>query len=310
MPSHYYQEDDDAYTRPSKNFDRQNYSRRKELSERNKYKLNALSSFGSGDDEWDEYANMNYDVNNDSNEKSDAYIESMERGTDRHVVDESNKKQSGISTLNEANSKSNESIHDASIDRDEADAFSSTGASSNDNAAVSDFRKKFQSKPNIQRDRSSDTNAEPSAPPNPKTRTRITSEQIEEIKSSISIVDAIESYNLPNFVRTNSHSAKACCPFHDDNNPSMSIDDGRGLYKCFACGAGGDLFNFIREYDALDGKQDKMGFMKAVQYAVREFGDKRLEDIGDFETVPRSWDDSISEESKAKLIEKERMKNR
>ena len=57
----------------------------------------------------------------------------------------------------------------------------------------------------------------------------------------------------------------------------MSIDDARGLYKCFACGAGGDVSNFIREYDYLDkvrscGKEKEMGYMTAVEYAVREFG--------------------------------------
>jgi DNA primase len=76
---------------------------------------------------------------------------------------------------------------------------------------------------------------------------RITTEQINYIKSFISLVDVIESYNLPQFTRTSSSTtAKACCPFHNDNNPSLYIDDNCQLYKCFACGAGGDVFNFMQ----------------------------------------------------------------
>lgn len=121
---------------------------------------------------------------------------------------------------------------------------------------------------------------------------RITTEQISDIKASISLVDVIESYNLPQFTRigtsyAQTSSAKACCPFHDDHNPSMSIDDSRGLYKCFACGAGGDVFNFIREFDYLnkvkDGKE-KMGYMQAVEFVAREFG-------GSADVISSFWND-------------------
>jgi DNA primase len=142
-------------------------------------------------------------------------------------------------------------------------------------------------------------------------QTRISKDQLQDIKSSISIIDVIESYNLPNFVRTNSYTAKACCPFHDDHNPSMSIDENRGIYKCFACGAGGDLFNFIREYDALSGSKEKMGFMEAVQYAVKEFGGERVRGMDNFDTHQiRRWDENMSEEAKAKMVEREKKKER
>ena len=35
------------------------------------------------------------------------------------------------------------------------------------------------------------------------------------------------------------------CPFHDDNNPSMSVSEEKQIYKCFSCGASGNVFNFI-----------------------------------------------------------------
>lgn len=146
---------------------------------------------------------------------------------------------------------------------------------------------------------------------------RISTEQINDIKASISLVDVIESYNLPQFTRMGtSHaqtsSAKACCPFHDDHNPSMSIDDSRGLYKCFACGAGGDVFNFIREFDYLnkvkDGKE-KMGYMQAVEFVAREFG-------GGADVISSFWNDrsyardNESDEAKENIRQREWKKER
>lgn len=37
------------------------------------------------------------------------------------------------------------------------------------------------------------------------------------------------------------------CPFHDDHKPSMSVSDSKGVFKCFACGAGGDAIKFVQD---------------------------------------------------------------
>lgn len=55
------------------------------------------------------------------------------------------------------------------------------------------------------------------------------------------------------------------CPFHDDKNPSMTIVPERQFYKCFACGAGGDVFNFVRDYH-------KMTFAEAMEFLVTRSG--------------------------------------
>lgn len=38
-----------------------------------------------------------------------------------------------------------------------------------------------------------------------------------------------------------------CCPFHDDRTPSFSVDDSRGSYHCFGCGASGDVITFLMQ---------------------------------------------------------------
>ncbi len=99
-------------------------------------------------------------------------------------------------------------------------------------------------------------------------------ESLEEIKQHADIVSVIESHNLPGFERQSSTRATALCPFHDDTNPSLSIDNNRGLYKCFSCGAGGDVFNFVREYRHLQnggGSSKKMSFLQAVNLVIRDY---------------------------------------
>lgn len=47
-------------------------------------------------------------------------------------------------------------------------------------------------------------------------------------------------------------SLQAICPFHNDTKPSLNISDAKGMYKCFACGAGGDSIKFVMDYKKLD----------------------------------------------------------
>ena len=151
-------------------------------------------------------------------------------------------------------------------------------------------------------------------------RRRMTTDQINIIKSSISLVDVIESYNLPHFTRSsNSYSqstatAKACCPFHDDHNPSMSIDNSRGLYKCFVCDAGGDVFNFVREYDYLEKAkrgQEKMAYIQAVEYVAREFGNTDLVRDWNFGIGSRDGTvEGMSDEAKENIRQREWKKER
>ncbi|WP_422926978.1 DNA primase [Singulisphaera sp. PoT] len=70
------------------------------------------------------------------------------------------------------------------------------------------------------------------------------------IKQAIGIVDLVTSYNLP-VIRAGS-KFKALCVFHDDHNPSLELNPDRQSYKCWSCGAGGDIFDFVKEYERVD----------------------------------------------------------
>lgn len=48
-----------------------------------------------------------------------------------------------------------------------------------------------------------------------------------------------------NLSRVKAHSYKMCCPFHDDKNPSLVVDDQKGTFRCFVCpDVKGDIFDF------------------------------------------------------------------
>lgn len=44
---------------------------------------------------------------------------------------------------------------------------------------------------------------------------------------------------------------KGLCPFHDDKSPSMSVSPSKGIFKCFSCGEGGNIFQFIMQHEGL-----------------------------------------------------------
>ncbi len=48
---------------------------------------------------------------------------------------------------------------------------------------------------------------------------------------------------------------KACCPFHNDRTPSFTVNDEKGFYHCFGCGAHGDLLDFIQEIEQVGLRQ-------------------------------------------------------
>ena len=85
-------------------------------------------------------------------------------------------------------------------------------------------------------------------------------EEIFDIQRKINIVDVIRDY-IP--LTKKGKNYFGICPFHDDHNPSMSVSPEKQMYKCFVCGAAGNVFNFVKDY-------------KNINYyeAVKEVADK------------------------------------
>ena len=71
-------------------------------------------------------------------------------------------------------------------------------------------------------------------------------ELIEEVRMKNDIVDVISGY-----VRLQKKGANyfGLCPFHNEKSPSFSVSPGKQMYYCFGCGAGGNVYTFIQEYE-------------------------------------------------------------
>lgn len=74
----------------------------------------------------------------------------------------------------------------------------------------------------------------------------ISPELINEIRSSVDIVDIVSSY-IP--LTQKGKNYFGICPFHDDNHPSMSVSKEKQIFTCFSCGATGNVFKFIMDYE-------------------------------------------------------------
>jgi DNA primase len=78
---------------------------------------------------------------------------------------------------------------------------------------------------------------------------------IEKIKDSNDIVDVINTY-LP--LKRKGANYWARCPFHNEKTASFSVSPSKQIYHCFGCSAGGNVLNFVMEYE-------KLTFMEALK---------------------------------------------
>lgn len=69
---------------------------------------------------------------------------------------------------------------------------------------------------------------------------------VEEIRSRSDIVDVISNYVK---LQRKGGSYFGLCPFHNEKSPSFSVSPAKQMYYCFGCGAGGNVFTFLMEYE-------------------------------------------------------------
>lgn len=71
---------------------------------------------------------------------------------------------------------------------------------------------------------------------------------IEEVRERNDIVDVISGYVS---LKKKGSSYFGLCPFHNEKTPSFSVSREKQMYYCFGCGQGGDVYNFLQEYNRL-----------------------------------------------------------
>lgn len=84
----------------------------------------------------------------------------------------------------------------------------------------------------------------------------------QRIKDEADIVKIISEYIK---LEKKSSSYIGLCPFHPDQNPSLNVSPTKKIYKCFSCGASGDVIKFVENYE-------KVPFPRAVQIVGEKCG--------------------------------------
>ena len=85
---------------------------------------------------------------------------------------------------------------------------------------------------------------------------------LDQVRQANDIVDVVGAYVA---LRPAGGTYKGICPFHSDSRPSFDVDPRRQRYKCWSCGAFGDVFKFIMEFE-------KVTFPEALAMLARRAG--------------------------------------
>ena len=85
---------------------------------------------------------------------------------------------------------------------------------------------------------------------------------IEEVRMKNDIVDVISGYVR---LQKKGNNYFGLCPFHNEKSPSFSVSRSKQMYHCFGCGAGGNVFTFVMEYE-------NFSFLEALQFLADRAG--------------------------------------
>ncbi|MBP2474052.1 DNA primase [Crossiella equi] len=106
---------------------------------------------------------------------------------------------------------------------------------------------------------------------------RIRDSDIAEVRDRCRIDLVVGEY--VNLGRAGGGTLKGLCPFHDEKTPSFNVRPSKGTFHCFGCGVGGDVIQFVQQYEHI-------GFVEAVERLADGIG-YRLTYTGGGATVQR-----------------------
>ena len=90
----------------------------------------------------------------------------------------------------------------------------------------------------------------------------ISDDRLEEIRAQADITQIVGEYVS---LRRSGRTYRGPCPLHGGDGPNFSIDPDRGIFKCFVCGEGGDVFAFPMKLLGLE-------FIEAVKFVAERSG--------------------------------------
>ena len=127
-------------------------------------------------------------------------------------------------------------------------------------------------------------------------------DEVERVRQSANLAAMFEAVTT---VKKSGASWQAICPFHSEKTPSLSIDPGRGLYHCFGCGEGGDVFSFLQKTQGLEFREalqelaDRAGITLSAAPAADRNREKRRRLLDALEEAGRFYCDFFEKSEEA-----------
>lgn len=92
---------------------------------------------------------------------------------------------------------------------------------------------------------------------------KIREEDIDALRDKADIVEIISGHSR--LKKSGGHTFKGLCPFHSEKTASFTVDAAKGLWHCFGCGEGGDVYRFVE-------KIENLNFPEAAEWLARKAG--------------------------------------
>ncbi len=107
----------------------------------------------------------------------------------------------------------------------------------------------------------------------------------ETIKDRLPITEVLSSYIT---LVPNGPQYKAKCPFHNERTPSFYISPERNLYYCFGCGAKGDIFTFVEQFEGLDKKGALKVLAERAGVTLTGYSSNNSDDDGIYQALEKA----------------------
>jgi DNA primase catalytic core len=111
----------------------------------------------------------------------------------------------------------------------------------------------------------------------------------DQLKRSIDLIALFESFGVK--LEKKGASYMGLCPFHDDKNPSLSVDREKGVYHCFGCGESGDAIELVEKMKGI-GFREALAYLKATPLrpssGPQQIAEKRIQDREPVEQAVRA----------------------
>lgn len=125
----------------------------------------------------------------------------------------------------------------------------------------------------------------------------LTDEQINDIRSSVNIVDIVSSY-IP--LTKKGKNYFGVCPFHPDSDPSFCVSEQKQIYTCFSCKASGNVIHFIMNYENISFREairliaDKAGINVNVNVSQNNVLNKNTELFEIYDIASKFYQNNIN----------------